>query len=306
MANLHEMNLAVTLLGLLFHFVDASRLPAAQPFSYAADPTFFRFPERIQLEACSAAAVDGQGNIYLLHRGKHPVICLDKRGQFLRAWGDGAIAGPHGLRVDPAGNLWVTDVAQHVVLKFTAVGEQLLVLGRAGIAGSGSDEFNKPTDVAFSATGEVYVSDGYVNSRVKKYAADGRLLKMWGEPGSGAGQLNVPHAIITDSTGRIVVGDSGNQRVQVFDSQGKLLEMWHGFTALGLAYDAQGNLFVADGLAHRVLQLNDKGRVIGSWGSEGTQPGQFQTPHMLAADAQGNLYVGEVKGKRFQKLERQP
>ena len=163
----------------------------------------------------------------------------------------------------------------------------------------------KPTDVAFGPQREIYVSDGYGNNRIVKFTPKGEFLTQWGEAGDGRGQFNLPHTIVVDRNGRVVVGDRENDRVQVFESSGKLVAVWPGFAPFGLAYDKQGHLFVADGRANKVLQLDDHGKVVRSWGQEGTKPGQFQLPHMLAADARGNLYVGEIKGKRFQKLIRQ-
>ncbi|MCH7726933.1 MAG: hypothetical protein IH991_10690, partial [Planctomycetes bacterium] len=167
------------------------------------------------------------------------------------------------------------------------------------------DEFNKPTDVAFGPKGAIYVSDGYGNSRVIKFTPNGGFLTQWGAVGDGPGQFNLPHTIVVDSKGRVLVGDRENNRVQIFDDGGKLLETWPGFAPFGLVFDNRGNLFVADGRAHKVLQLDSKGKVVGSWGEAGINPGQFQLPHMLAADASGNLYVAEIKGKRFQFLARQ-
>lgn len=272
---------------------------------YKPQLDFFKLPTSVHLAACSAAAVDSQGNYYLLHRGQHPVICCDKHGQFLHTWGDGVFAKPHGMRVDHDDNIWITDIKQHVVRKFTPTGEPLLVLGTLGTPGSGDREFNEPTDIAFGAKGIVYVSDGYVNTRVMTFAPDGKLLKIWGKPGSGRGELSVPHSIAVDSQERIIIGDSGNKRIQVFDKDGNVLEVWDGMTALGLAYDSQGNLFVSCGPENRILQLSDQGKVVATWGQEGVLPGEFRIPHMLAADTDGNLIACEVEGMRFQRLVRQ-
>ena len=125
-----------------------------------------------------------------------------------------------------------------------------------------------------------------------------------GEAGDGPGQFDLPHTVVVDQTGRIFVGDRENDRVQVFESSGKIAAVWPGFAPYGLAFDKQGHLFVADGRANKVIQLDDAGNVVRSWGQEGDEPGEFQLPHMLAADAIGNLYVGEIKGERFQKLIR--
>ncbi|HUG68682.1 MAG TPA: peptidyl-alpha-hydroxyglycine alpha-amidating lyase family protein [Pirellulaceae bacterium] len=277
---------------------------AAEPIDFRPDADFVKLPDSITLGACSGVAVNSRGDIYLFHRGKQPIICLDASGKFIRSWGDDVIGSAHGLRIDRDDNVWVTDIGNHQVLKFSSTGKLLLALGKAGSAGDGIDQFNKPTDVAFGPDGELYVTDGYGNNRVMKFTPNGGFLAQWGEAGDGPAQFNLPHTIVMDRQGRIVVGDRENDRVQVFESSGKLVEVWPGFAPFGLTYDKQGHLFVADGRANKVLQLDDKGKVVRSWGQEGNQPGEFQLPHMLAADADGNLYVGEIKGERFQKLIR--
>ena len=278
---------------------------ATEPLAFEPVPGFFKLPDTITLGACSGVAVNSQGDIYLFHRGKQPIIQLDRKGRFVRAWGDDVIDMAHGLRIDREGNVWVTDIGNHQVLKFSREGKLLLSLGKAGQAGLGTDEFDKPTDVAFGSRGEIYVSDGYGNSRVTKFTPNGGYLTSWGEPGDGPSQFDTPHTIVVDRQERVVVGDRENDRIQVFDGNGKLIEIWNGFAPFGLAYDAHGTLFVADGRAHKILQLDSKGEVVASFGEEGAAPGQFQLPHMLAADSDGNLYVGEIQSQRFQKLARQ-
>jgi DNA-binding beta-propeller fold protein YncE len=295
--------LACALLGLVAK-VSPHSTAAAEPIDFRSDAAFVKLPDSIKLGACSGVAVDSERNVYLFHRGKQPIICLDPYGEFLRSWGDDTIATAHGLRIDGDDNVWVTDIGNHQVLKFSPAGKLLLALGKAGSAGDGIDEFNKPTDVAFGPQGEIYVSDGYGNNRIMKFTPNGGFLTQWGEAGDGPGQFNLPHTVVVDRNGRIVVGDRENDRVQVFESSGKLAVVWPGFAPYGLAFDKQGHLFVADGRANKVLLLDDEGKVVRSWGQEGDKPGEFQLPHMLAADAHGNLYVGEIKGERFQKLIR--
>jgi DNA-binding beta-propeller fold protein YncE len=279
--------------------------PAAEPVGFQVDPAFVKLPDSVTLGACSGVAVNSTGQVYLFHRGKQPIICLDSNGKFLRSWGDTTIGTAHGLRIDRDDNVWVTDIGKHQVLKFSPAGKLLLALGKAGTPGDGIDEFDQPTDVAFGLKGEIYVSDGYGNNRIVVLTPNGGFLTQWGEAGEGPGQFNLPHTIVVDRNGHVVVGDRENDRVQVFESGGKFVAAWSGFAPYGLAYDRHDHLFVADGRANKVLQLDDQGKVVGSWGEEGAEPGQFQMPHMLAVDARGNLYVSEIKGERFQKLVRQ-
>ncbi len=265
---------------------------------------FLKLPKNITLGPCSAVDFDSRGLLFLLHRGKKPILCFDNKGKFVRSWGDDFIRKGHGLRIDSQDNVWVTDIGHHMVFKFSSKGKLLLALGQIDKPGKSNHQFNQPTDIAFGSKGEIYVTDGYGNSRVMKFAANGKFLNKWGSLGKGHGQFNLPHSIIFDAKGRILVGDRENDRVQIFNSEGKLLDIWTGFAPYGMELDKKGILFVADGRANKVLQLNPRGKVIGSWGKKGKELGKFNLPHMLAADSVGNLYITEVGGKRLQKLKR--
>ena len=262
---------------------------------------FPKLPAGYSLGRCSAVATNRKGEVYLFHRGKHPILCVDAEGQLLRSWGDDLIETPHGLRVDRQDNVWVTDIGRHRVLKFDPTGKLLLAMG-TGKPGTGTDEFDRPTDIAFGPDGEVFVSDGYGNSRVLKFSASGRFLKSWGTRGKNPGEFQVPHAIIIDSLGRVLVGDRENNRIQVFDGEGQPLAQWEGFAPFGLAIDSDGHVFVADGRANQVLRLDASGKVQQRWGQKGKAPGEFDLPHMLAFDVAGNLFVAEIDGMRFQKF----
>lgn len=285
----------------------------SQKFAAAADGINFvpaagnglQLPPGLKLGPCSAVDFDSEGRMYLFHRGKQPILCFDSSGRFLRSWGDKLIGQAHGLRVDQHDNIWVTDIGNHMVYQFNTQGKLLLAIGQPGKPGTGENQFNKPTDIAFGRHDEIYVSDGYGNSRVMKFAANGKYLGQWGERGKGPGQFNLPHSIMLDPQGRILVGDRENDRVQVFDSEGKLLEIWPGFAPYGMELDSQGTLFVADGRANKILQLNPAGKVANSWGRKGDGPGEFNLPHMLAVDTTGNLFIAEIGGRRLQKLLRE-
>ena len=292
---------ACVLLWIVFQVTPAA---AVEPFTYSLVPEFFQLPKGLVLGGCTGVDVDSKGNIYLLHRGKQPVICLDASGRFVRSWGDDCLDTPHGLRIDRSDYVWVTDIGNHQVFQFSSSGERRVTLGKAGTAGQGIDEFDQPTDVAFGARGEIYVADGYGNSRIIKFTPRGGFLGSWGKAGTGPGEFDTPHAIVVDRRGRVIVGDRENDRLQIFNATGELLAIWPGFAPFGVARDRQDNLFIADGRANKILQLDDAGKVVASWGGGGAEPGQFQLPHMLAADQHGALYVGEIKGQRFQKFAR--
>lgn len=268
--------------------------------------SFLVLPDDVTLGPCSAVAVNRAGEIFLFHRGTRPILCFDPAGKLLRSWGDDLITnvkGAHGIRVDRDENVWVTDIAAHRVYRFDPQGKLTLSLG-TGKPGDALDQFNKPTDIAFGPKDEVYITDGYGNNRVLKYSNSGKLLASWGKAGKGEGEFHLPHSVVVDGRGRVIVGDRENDRVQLFDGDGKFLAVWNGYAPYGLALSPDGELFVADARAEKVLRLDENGKVIQSWGGKGTEPGQFQTPHMLSFDAAGNLFVAEVTGQRLQKFTR--
>ncbi|MEO1983239.1 MAG: carbohydrate-binding family 9-like protein [Fuerstiella sp.] len=271
---------------------------------YEPVPEFLQLPDNIRLGPCSAVAINSKGELYLFHRGPQPILCFDVSGRFLRSWGDNLIGTAHGIRIDGDDNIWVTDIKHHMVFKFDTTGKLLLALGTSDRPGTGPDHFNKPTDVAFGPNGEVFVTDGYGNSRVVKFDHHGKFLSAWGTAGRQPGEFHLPHSIMVDSRQRVLVGDRENDRVQVFDLNGRRLEIWNGFAPYGITIDSSDQVFIADGRANQILRLNDRGQVELRLGTGGHAAGQFELPHMLAVDRDGNLYVAEVGGQRFQKFRK--
>ena len=156
-------------------------------------------------------------------------------GQYLRSFGaDQDFANEHGLRIDRYDNVWVTDNGNHRVMKFTNDGELLMTLGIKGYTGVTDETFSRPADIAFGQNDELYVADGYGNSRVVKYDSQGNFVKTWGTPGSALGEFDLVHSIAVDSEGRIYASDRENNRIQIFDADGNLLKMW---THLGARQD---------------------------------------------------------------------
>jgi DNA-binding beta-propeller fold protein YncE len=286
---------------------------------------FLKLPEGMKLGPCSGVDIDSRGNVYVIQRQSPPVLCFDSAGKFLRSWGarligrESDMQGAHGIRVDPDDFIWITDRARHLVRKFDSGGELLLTLGTEGSPGTGPNQFNRPADVAFGPSGEVYVADGYGNSRVMKFDRQGKFLATWGDKGSQPGQFDLPHTIAVGPDGRVYVGDRYNSRIQIFDGEGKLKAIWPGFVPCGIAFDRAGKLFVADGVS-KVLQIDGQGKIAKSWGTEAAElgltpgqrtvppianPGGFRfVPHLLAADAQGSLYLADVPNQMLHKLQR--
>jgi DNA-binding beta-propeller fold protein YncE len=312
---------------LVFYALAASSSSAAQEEAIDFRPVagFLKLPDGMTLGPCSGVDVDSRGNVYVIQRKAPPVLCFDSSGRLIRSWGTSLIGrdpdmrGAHGIRVDRDDHVWITDRDRHLVRKFDATGELLLTLGTEGSPGTGTKQFDRPADVAFGRSGEVYVADGYGNSRVMKFGRDGKFLKTWGEAGSAPGQFHLPHTIAVGRDGRVYVGDRFNSRIQIFDGEGNLKETWPGFVPCGMAFDRSGNLFVADGVS-KVLQIDGRGGIVRSWGTKAAElgltegqrsvppianPGGFRfVPHLLAADAQGNLYLADVPDQMLHKLDR--
>ena len=229
----------------------------APDLGYRVDADWPSLPSGTHFAEVSAAAVDDDGNIYIFHRGEEPVMVFSREGKLLRSFGKGLFDSPHGLRIDPEGNLWAADSGSHIVVKLSPQGRVLMVLGRRGQPDLAKERFDRPTDVAFSANGDVYIADGYGNSRVVKYSKDGDYLGEWGKKGVDKGEFNTPHGIITGKAGRVYVADRENFRIQIFDADGKFLEQWkHVGSPFGFAMSDDGFLFMADGYNDRVLKLD--------------------------------------------------
>jgi poly(3-hydroxybutyrate) depolymerase/sugar lactone lactonase YvrE len=286
---------------------------------------FLKLPEGMKLGPCSGVDLDSRGNLYVIQRQSPPVLCFDSAGKFLRSWGtqligrDSDMQGAHGLRVDRDDFIWIVDRDRHLVRKFDPSGQLLLTIGTDGKPGTGANQFNRPADVSFGPSGEIYVADGYGNSRVVKFDATGKFLKTWGEKGTAPGQFDLPHSLAVGPDGRVYVCDRYNWRIQIFDSEGALQETWADIVAAGIVFGQGGELFVSDGIS-KVMLLDREGRIVRFWGHEPEElgltkgqkvvppiasPGGFRfSPHLFAADRQGNLYLADVPNQMLHKLER--
>jgi peptidylamidoglycolate lyase len=178
------------------------------------------------------------------------------------------------------------------------------VIGRSPGNNDSKDAFNEPTGIAFASNGDLFISDGYVNSRVIKFSKEGDYISHWGSKGEGDGQFNLVHDVTIDSAGKIYVADRTNQRVQIFDASGKFLGKWTGIGApWGLIYSTKENsIYMCDGLNNRVIKLGLDGQVQGVLGSYGRIPGKLDFVHNIAVDSEGSIYVVEIKNWRVQKF----
>jgi hypothetical protein len=277
----------------------------ALPYHVVMD--WAQLPEGWNLGECSGVSIDKDDNVWIFNRGVHPVLQFDKSGRLLQAWTEVPVTAAHGLRVDREGNIWTVDVAAHRVMKFTPAGHLLMMIGQvAGAAGTNEtkDGFNRPTNLAFAPNGDFFVSDGYVNSRVVRYNKDGEYITHWGRKGTGDGEFDLVHDVALDSQGRVYVADRLNQRIQIFDQNGKFLAKWTDVGApWGLDYVARENaIYMCDGVNNRIVKLNLDGQILGVLSSYGKVPGKLDYPHSIAVDSTGAIYVAEIKNWRVQKF----
>lgn len=273
-------------------------------------PDWPQLPNGWNLGEVSGVDVDRDDNVWVFHRGKHPVIQFNRAGRVLQAWEDVPVIASHGIRVAPDGRIWAVDVDAHRLLTFTPQGRVVQVIGlpggRAGTMDT-KDGFNKPTGIAFAGDGGYYVSDGYLNARVVKFGADGIFRKQWGAKGTGDGEFNLVHDVAVDAQGRVYVADRENRRVQVFDREGKFLTKWIDVgSPWGLYYVARENaIYLCDGYNNRIVKLNTEGQILGVLSEYGRLPGKLDFAHNIAVDSRGDIYVAEIKNWRVQKFARQ-
>ncbi len=331
---------------------------AQQPpeIRYHSAPDFLRLPPDVYLGEVTGVAVNSKGHIFVFSRSNTTgpayaaaaaqLLEFAPDGKFLREIGHHLYAWSfgHTVKVDQADNIWVTDKGSDMVIKFNPEGRVVMVFGRKQEASDEGTEplkhvkpplppvdgmFRQVTDVAWDSSGNTYISDGYVNSRIAKIDKDGNWLMSWGEPGNQPGQFNTPHSIAVDAQNNIYVADRGNRRIQVFDSNGKFLRK---FTIdVPIPADARpaiGNkptattgtmapgapwalcitpapnqvLYASDAFPGRIYKLTLDGKILGVLGKSGKQLGQFGWIHEIACPSEDELFVAELLNWRVQKL----
>jgi sugar lactone lactonase YvrE len=303
------------------------------PRPYRTTRDWGQLPAGVKWAAVTAIEPAPDGSIFVIHRcfanscagrSEAPILKYDAGGKLLAQWGAGMFVFPHGATVDRDGNLWVTDARGeagkgHQVFKFNHDGKVVMTLGTAGVSGGGPDLFDQPTDVVVSPAGDIFVTDSHRNgrnNRVVRFTKDGTFVSEFGRKGSGRGEFSEPHTIAMDSRGRLFVGDRENNRIQIFDQDGKLLDIWHQFgRPSGIYITSDDTIYVADSEsgpdtgAHELMGIR-KGIRIGS-AKDGRVTAFIEDMESTVADHsgaegvgvdnKGNVYGGVV---RRQMLER--
>ncbi len=279
--------------------------------NYRVVPDIFTLPEDMNFGPCSAVAVRADGNILVFNRSEHALMEFNPGGMYLKTMCRGLFDNPHGLKLDPQGNIWATDTAAHIVVKMSPEGRIRMVLGVKGRATDWHQAghlrcFNEPNDIAFGPKGEVYVAQGHGKgeSRVLKFDADGSFLTTWGGEGKEAGLFNQPHAVLVDPQGLVYIADRSNQRIQVFDGDGKFLrEKKHPGTPCGLALCGdKKHIMMAHGHAGRIMKLDMDLNLLAATGGQGKGPNRYGEAHYLALDGDDNIYVADSLNWNVQKL----
>jgi streptogramin lyase len=316
---------------------------APNPYKTVGNP--FQLPDGRTWGSISTVEPDVDGrSIWIVDRcganscvgSNLPVVMkFDAAGKLVRSFGAGMFVFPHGIHVDPQGNVWVVDglppgaardgappvKGGHHIVKFSPDGKVLLQLGMAGMTGADASHFNQPSDVITAPNGDIFVADGHggkSNARIVKYDRTGKFIKEWGGHGTGRGQLDAPHALAMDSKGRLFVADRGNNRIQIFDQNGTVLDEWRQFSRpSGVYIDKKDVIYVADSESNKSRKHGEwkRGIRIGSARDgkvtafipddnpnvdEGPLAGT-SGPEGVAADAAGNVYGAEVGQKGIKK-----
>ncbi|HEY4363367.1 MAG TPA: peptidyl-alpha-hydroxyglycine alpha-amidating lyase family protein [Bryobacteraceae bacterium] len=337
----------------------AAEPPSTVPeIPFDSVPNLLKLPPDLYLGEASGVAINSKKHIFVFSRGNTTgpaygataaqVLEFDQNGKYLREIGHNLYAWSfaHAIRLDKDDNLWAIDKGSDMVIKFNQEGRVDMVFGRKKEA---SDEagpwtrvtpprepvngqFRQPTDVTWDPEGNIFISDGYINSRVAKFTKNGDWVKSFGTPGTGDGQLNTPHSIASDAKGNIYVADRGNRRIQVFDHDGTfqriiqinvpnppVIKMWMGAPPTEQAQQgAMGGgapwaicitpgpgtqyLYSSDAYPGRIYKLSLDGKVLGVLGSMGRQPKQFGWIHELACPSENEIYAAEILNWRVQKL----
>jgi sugar lactone lactonase YvrE len=297
------------------------------PFESA--PNLLKLPPNLYLGEGIGVATNSKGHIFVYTRSQATRLFeFDAKGNYLREIGEGlyGFVFAHAVRVDPQDNIWAVDEGSNMVIKFNPEGRVLMVLGRrpepgeAAPTGPEPYRFDRPTDVAWDAAGNIFVSDGYGNSRVVKYDKNGRFIASVGSKGSAQGQLNLPHTIATDAKGNVYVGDRSNSRIQVFDNDLTFKAIYDQVGAPWAVCISPGphqylyssnsnpdsNNSLISAVTGEIYKMELDGTILGKFGHAGKKLGEFSTVHEIDCRNENELLVSEIIAWRVQKLTLHP
>jgi len=274
----------------------------ADPFAFPAGKTFAGAP--------ASVAFDAKAHVWVLTRGNPSLYEFDNNGKFIRSFGEGLFTRSHGLRFDNDGNIWATDVSAHTVVKLNTQGEVLLTIGTKGQRGDWNDTshlLNEPNDVAIARNGDIFVAQGHTpgpngDARVLKFDKTGKFIKSWGGKGKEPGKFDVAHGLSFDSKGQLWVTDRENQRIQIFDQDGKYIkELKYSGLPCSLDIGSQ-NIFMVNGFAGQLLKMDLEGKVLGVTGKPGKGLGEFGEAHVIAVSPKGEVYIADSVNATVQKF----
>lgn len=233
----------------------------------------------------SQLAVDSHGRVFVLQRTSPHLLVFRPDGTLERAFDHPRLITGHGIVIDSQDRIFTVSYDAHQVLVFDRDFELVMELGTFNEPRWGAP-FNHPTDVAVAPDGEIYVSDGYGNAMVHRFSSSGHLISSWGEVGRGPGQFSTPHGIWVLSDGRVAVCDRDNDRIQLFDREGRYLGEWRDILRPMDIWASRDNVFITE-QAPRMTRLDLNGKVQGRFRTFGVYP------HGLSGDDEGNLFVAE-------------
>jgi len=307
-------------------------------------PNALQLPTGLYLGEVAGVATNSRGNIFVYTRTGHPTISIgtarpfahggsrlfefDRNGVFVREIGKNSYGFMFAsqIRIDPNDNIWVVDQMTNMVIKFDPQGRLAMLLGRkaesvpvparplaAGDgAGQPTDLFDRPTDVAWDAAGNIFVADGLANARIAKFDKDGRFVKSWGKKGTAPGEFANVRSIAVDTQGNVYAADGGNKRVQVFDNDGNFKTAFTGVgnaQALCMTKGTNPVLFVSNSNPPNdidrdgdIYKMRLDGTMTGKFGRAGKLPKEFGTVNAIDCRNENTLYVGEIGNLRVQKL----
>src|SRR5262245_20753371 len=278
-------------------------IPQSAPeLDYVAVAPPLIFPEGKSLAGAAAGvAFDSKGHLFVLTRGNPSLYEFDGNGKFIRSFGEGLFTRSHGLRIDKDGSIWATDVGAHTVMKLDPQGQVLMTLGTKGQRGDWNESthlFNEPNDIAIAPNGDVFVAQGHTpgamgDPRVLKFDKNGKFIKSWGGKGKEPGKFDVAHGLAFDAKGQLWVTDRENQRIQIFDTEGKYIREVK-FAGLPCSLDiGRQSIFMVNGFAGQLLKLDLDGKVLAATGKPGKGPCEFGEAHTISFGQNGDIYVAD-------------